>query len=66
MFKLCLINCAAVLGTAAVASAATCNPSGNATNPIIDLGSAGSYLGVLQNNGTYVASSTCLNLKMQY
>lgn len=26
----------------------------NSTGPTIDLGSAGSYLGVLQNNGTYV------------
>lgn len=25
-----------------------------ATNPIIDLGSAGSYMGVIQNNGTSV------------
>ncbi|KAK1565838.1 Carboxylesterase [Colletotrichum navitas] len=52
MFRFCLINCAAVLGAAA---AATLAPNGNATNPIVNLGSAGSYLGVLQNNGTVVS-----------
>lgn len=30
----------------------------NSTGPTIDLGSAGSYLGVIQNNGTYVVPTT--------
>lgn len=34
--------------------AAAASSISNATNPVVNLGSAGSYLGVLQNNGTYV------------
>lgn len=28
---------------------------GNSTNPVVDLGNAGTYIGVLQNNGTVQA-----------
>jgi hypothetical protein len=42
---------------AAVSARADSYPnSGNATNPVVNLGAAGSYMGVIQNNGTYVLS----------
>lgn len=50
-------SAAALLLAASPALGAGLPPSGNATNPVINLGSAGSYLGVVQNNGTYVRNS---------
>lgn len=41
---------------------------GNSTNPVVDLGNAGTYIGVLQNNGTvqayviYLSSESYLKL----
>jgi len=43
---------AAALLAASPALGAAYPSCGNATNPVINLGSAGSYLGVVQNNGT--------------
>ncbi|KAL0768320.1 hypothetical protein CaCOL14_009295 [Colletotrichum acutatum] len=45
-------SAAALLLAASPTLGAGIPASGNATNPVINLGSAGSYLGVVQNNGT--------------
>ena len=51
---------AVLLAASPALSAATLSSSGNDTHPVINLGTAGSYLGVIQNNGTYVG--TLMNL----
>lgn len=40
------------LATASPILDATCSIGGNATRPVVDLGAAGSYMGIVQNNGT--------------
>lgn len=55
MLSVLTASAAALLAASPALGAAYPSSCGNATNPIVNLGSAGSYLGIVQNNGTYVA-----------
>jgi hypothetical protein len=54
---------AAVLLAASPALGAATPSNGDASHPVINLGTAGSYLGVIQNNGTYVGTLKHSNTK---
>lgn len=47
-----LLVLTAALATASQVLGDACSTGGNAANPIVNLGSAGSYMGIVQNDGT--------------